>query len=150
MKDIERHQVPIYRSRGAGCGDSSGEKLDRTAGSWHNYHMAMKPIIQQSRRRYEARARIAKALAHPTRLLMLDALQQREMCVCELTELVGADQSTVSKHLAVLKQAGIVEDRREGMMTFYRIKVCCLEGFWQCIESVLKENLKAQREAMEA
>lgn len=109
----------------------------------------MKPITQKPRRLYEARARIAKALAHPTRLLMLDALQQREMCVCELTELVGADQSTVSKHLAVLRQAGIVEDRREGMMTFYRIKVCCLEGFWQCIESVLKENLKAQREAIE-
>ena len=110
----------------------------------------MKPKTAQSRRRYEARARVAKALAHPTRLLMLDALQQREMCVCELTDLVGADQYTVSKHLAVLRQAGIVEDRRDGMMTFYRIKVCCLEGFWRCIETVLKENLKAQREAIGA
>ena len=61
---------------------------------------------------YEARARVAKAVAHSSRLLMLDALGQTELCVCELTELVGADQSTVSKHLAVLKQAGLVEDRR--------------------------------------
>jgi ArsR family transcriptional regulator len=98
---------------------------------------------------YEARARVAKALGHPSRLLILDALQQREQCVCELTELVGADQSTVSKHLAVLKQAGLVEDRKEGTMAFYRIRVPCLEGFWQCIESVLKENLRAQRTAVE-
>lgn len=100
--------------------------------------------------KYEARARIAKALAHPSRLLMLDALADREMCVYELTELVGADQSTVSKHLAVLKQAGIVDDRKECSMAFYRLKVRCLRGFWQCIESVLKENLKAQRAVIEA
>lgn len=98
--------------------------------------------------RYEARARIAKALAHPSRLLMLDALAEHELCVCELTELVGADQSTISKHLAVLKNAGIVADRKEGTQTFYRLKVCCLQGFWECVESVLKENLKAQQAAI--
>lgn len=97
---------------------------------------------------YEARARIAKALAHPSRLLILDALQQKSMCVCELTELVGADQSTVSKHLAVLRQAGMVEDHKRGAMSVYRLKVSCLEGFWQCIESVLKENLRTQRSAV--
>lgn len=100
--------------------------------------------------RYEARAQIAKALGHPSRLLMLDALADGERCVCELTALVGADQSTVSKHLAVLKQAGLVADRKEGTMTFYRVKVVCLQGFWQCIESVLKENLKTQQAAIEA
>lgn len=100
--------------------------------------------------RYKARARIAKALGHPSRLVMLDALADGELCVCELTELVGADQSTVSKHLSVLKQAGIVSDRKEGVMTFYRLKVSCLQGFWQCIESVLKENLKTQRAAIGA
>ena len=108
----------------------------------------MSATFRPSRQRYEVRARIAKALAHPSRLLMLDALQKEELCVCELTELVGADQSTVSKHLAILKQAGIVEDRKAGAQTFYRIKVCCLEGFWQCIESVLKENLRTQRAAI--
>jgi len=97
---------------------------------------------------YEVRARVAKAMAHPSRLLILEALQEREWCVCELTELVGADQSTVSKHLAVLKHAGLVEDRKEGAMTYYRPRVRCLEGFWQCIESVLKENLKAQAAAL--
>ncbi len=95
--------------------------------------------------RYEARARVAKALAHPSRLLMLDALSERELCVCELTELVGADQSTVSKHLSILKQAGVVADRKEGTMTFYRLKICCLQEFWTCIESVLRQNLEDQQ-----
>lgn len=100
---------------------------------------------RHSKQRYEARAVIAKALAHSTRLIILEALENREVCVCELTELVGADQSTVSKHLAVLKQAGLVEDRKEGVMVYYRLKVCCLQGFWDCIETVLSENLKVQQ-----
>ncbi len=103
---------------------------------------------QKSKPHYEARARIAKALAHPSRLLMLDSLADGEKCVCELTDLVGSDQSTVSKHLAVLKQAGIVEDHKKGMMTYYQVKICCLQQFWSCIESVLKDNLKEQRAAV--
>jgi ArsR family transcriptional regulator len=98
--------------------------------------------------RYEARARVAKALAHPSRLLMLDALAEGPMCVCELTDLVGADQSTVSKHLAVLKNAGIVSDRKEGVMTYYSVKVRCLQGFWNCVESVLRQNLREQQAAI--
>ena len=105
-------------------------------------------MIKRPIQHYQARARVAKALAHPSRLLILDALAEKETCVCKLTELVGADQSTVSKHLAVLKQAGLVEDRKDGVMTFYRVKVCCLPKFWACIESVLKENLKEQRAAL--
>lgn len=106
--------------------------------------MAMK---LKSPSQYEARARIAKALAHPSRMLMLDALAQRDLCVCELTELVGADQSTVSKHLAVLRDAGVVEMRRHGAQTVCALKICCLNKFWECVESVMKENLKAQRAA---
>lgn len=105
----------------------------------------MKRKPRYSKQRYEARAVIAKALAHPTRLIMLEALEDQEICVCDLTDLVGADQSTVSKHLAVLKQAGLVEDRKEGVMAYYRVKVCCLQGFWECIETVLAQNLKAQQ-----
>lgn len=112
--------------------------------------MTMNGNPKHSAERYEARARIAKALAHPSRLMMVDALADGELCVCELTKLVGADQSTVSKHLAILKQAGIVADRRQRTMTFYRLRVCCLTGFWECIETVLKENLKQQQAAIEA
>lgn len=105
--------------------------------------MKRKPIAQ-----YQARARVAKALAHPSRLLILDALQERETCVCDLTELVGADQSTVSKHLAVLRNAGLVNVRKDGVMTFYRLKVCCLRSFWECVETVLRQNLQEHRQAI--
>lgn len=105
----------------------------------------MKLNPRHSRARYDARARIAKALAHPSRLLILDALERREVCVCDLTKLVGADQSTVSKHLALLKQAGLVEDRKDGVMVYYKLRVCCLKGFWECIETVLAQNLKLQQ-----
>ncbi|MGQ9589375.1 MAG: ArsR/SmtB family transcription factor, partial [Planctomycetota bacterium] len=101
--------------------------------------------MKRPRRFYEARARIARALAHPSRLLMLDALKERELCVCELTDLVGADQSTVSKHLAILKDAGIIEHRRQGTMHFYSLRVRCLDQFFGCLESVLEKDLKARR-----
>jgi len=99
---------------------------------------------------YEARARVAKAMAHASRLLILDALTREELCVCDLTELVGADQSTVSRHLAVLRNAGLVALRKEGTLAFYRLKVPCLEGFWKCIETVLSTNLEEQRQALRA
>lgn len=79
---------------------------------------------------------------------MLDALADREMCVCELTELVGADPSTLSKHLAVLKEAVFVADRKDGVMIHYGLKVACLGGFWSCVEGVLKQNLKERRAAI--
>ena len=97
---------------------------------------------------YEARAKVAKALAHPTRLLLVDALNEKEMCVYDLTQLVGADQSTVSKHIAILRNAGLVSGRKEGSMNYYRVTCSCLEGFFSCIEAVLQENLKVQRAAM--
>lgn len=95
---------------------------------------------------YEARARIARALAHPTRMLLLDALRQQELCVGELTELAGVDQSTVSKHLAILKDAGLVGVRKKGSMSVYSLECQCLDGFFGCVESVLQQNLKAQQE----
>src|SRR5690349_10322332 len=95
-------------------------------------------MAKRSPQHYEARSRIAKALAHPSRLLMLDLLQERELCVNELTEAVGADQSTVSKHLAILREVGLVGQRREGSLIYYRVTCGCLEGFFDCMESVLK------------
>ncbi|MEJ2078636.1 MAG: ArsR family transcriptional regulator, partial [Acidobacteriota bacterium] len=54
---------------------------------------------RKTRQKYEERARVVKALAHPARLFMLDRLAERQYCVCELAELVGSDMSTVSRHL---------------------------------------------------
>lgn len=94
---------------------------------------------------YEGRANIAKALEHPSRLLLLDALREQERCACDLTKLVGADQSTVSKHLSVLKAAGVVQVRKQGPLSFYRTTSRCLDGLFTSPESVLKEKIEAQR-----
>ncbi len=91
---------------------------------------------------YEARARIMKAMAHPSRLMMVDELSHGERCVCELTALVGHDISTVSKHLNILKKAGIVADEKRGKQVFYRLKVPCVLNFFHCIESVVAESRK--------
>ena len=88
-------------------------------------------------------------MGHPSRMLMLDALRQKELCVCELAEIVGADQSTVSRHLAILKQAGLVGERKEGATVYHCLRVRCLDGFFQCIESVLATALEHQQSAVE-
>ena len=103
----------------------------------------------KTKSQYEARAQIAKALAHPTRLLLLDALLEKALCVNEMTELVGVDQSTVSKHLAILKDAGFVEIDKQGSMNFYSIRCQCLDEFFGCIESVLRQKVRAQQELVE-
>ena len=64
---------------------------------------------KRKRARCETRAAILKALAHPTRLFMIEELADKSYCVCELTEMVGLDVSTVSKHLAILKDAAIIK-----------------------------------------
>jgi len=69
------------------------------------------------------RAGTLKALAHPSRLLMLEALVEGERCVCDLRQLVGLDLSTVSKHLSLLREAGLVTDERRGSRVYYRL--CC-------------------------
>jgi len=89
-----------------------------------------------------ARARIMKALAHPSRLFIVEKLAGREHCVCELTEMIGADVSTVSKHLSVLKNAGIVEDERRGAQIFYSLKCPCVLNFFSCAEEVLKTEAR--------
>jgi len=91
---------------------------------------------------YRARANIIKAMAHPSRLLIIDALAAKERCVCELTGMVGADTSTVSKHLSVLKNAGIVTDEKRGTMVYYRLRVACIMNFFGCVESVMESNAR--------
>jgi len=97
--------------------------------------------------RYEARARILKALAHPTRLFIVDELAKKEKSVLQLTELIGADVSTVSKHLAILRNSGIVKDEKRGARVFYSVRVPCVLNWYSCVEGVLKATAREQMEA---
>lgn len=101
-------------------------------------------MYQQRKSYLEARAKVLKALAHPSRLFIIEELEKTERCVCELTEQIGADVSTVSKHLSVLKQAGIVLDEKRGNQVFYRLRVPCILSFFGCVESVIENQAKEQ------
>jgi ArsR family transcriptional regulator len=85
---------------------------------------------------YKAKARILKALAHPTRLFIVDELSRGERCVCELTNMIGVEMPTVSRHLSQLKSIGILEDEKRGAQVFYRLRVPCVLNFFKCIEAV--------------
>ena len=99
---------------------------------------------QHTKAKFEARARIMKAMAHPTRLFILDELSRGERCVCELTDMIGADTSTVSKHLSLLKNAGIVETEKRGVQVWYRLVAPCVLDFFECVETVLRDNVAGQ------
>ena len=86
------------------------------------------------------RAEVIKALAHPSRLAMIDRLEKGEACVCELQKIVNADMSTVSKHLSLMKKAGLVEDRKEGLWVYYRLRVPCVIRFLDCIDAVVENG----------
>ena len=98
---------------------------------------------------YKAKAKIFKALAHPTRLWMVEKLAKGECCVCEFADVVDVDFSTVSKHLSVLKQAGIVKDDKRGKQVFYSLEVPCILNFMDCVEAVIKSQLKVQAALMQ-
>jgi ArsR family transcriptional regulator len=98
----------------------------------------LKIATRPTRETFAQRARVIKALAHPSRLLIVDELSRGERCVCELTELVGHDISTVSKHLSLLKKSGIVMDEKRGLQVYYRLKTPCVLNFFACIESVIR------------
>ena len=97
---------------------------------------------------YEARAKIIKALAHPSRLLIVDELNSSPRSVGELTEMIGADTSTVSKHLGVLKNAGLVDDEKRGTTVHYSLRCPCILDFIGCVEEVIESNTKKQVEIL--
>jgi ArsR family transcriptional regulator len=99
-------------------------------------------MAKQDLRVYAARATIMKALAHPTRLFVVDRLAEGEHCVNELTAMVGCDMSTMSKHLAILKNAGVVADEKRGACIYYTLRFTCVTRFFTCTDNVLKTTSK--------
>ncbi|MEG2172700.1 MAG: metalloregulator ArsR/SmtB family transcription factor [Desulfovibrionaceae bacterium] len=98
--------------------------------------------MEQNKDFIVAQAKIFKALGHPSRLLMVEALmQQEELCVCDLQSRVGADMSTISKHLGVLKAAGIVRDSKRGLNVYYSLQLKCLSTFMRCTADAIRGRL---------
>ncbi|MDA8425630.1 MAG: metalloregulator ArsR/SmtB family transcription factor [Treponema sp.] len=94
----------------------------------------------QSLGRYELKAEIFKALAHPMRLLLLDKIKERPRCVCELAAEVGIDKSVASKHLSQLKAAGLIEDEKRGTLVEYHLLAPCVLELAACAEATIVES----------
>ena len=102
-----------------------------------NMKKCLKNKVSKSLGDYERQARIHKALANEARLMIVDSLRECECSVGELTRCVGLDQSTVSKHLSVLFNAGIVEKRKQANLIFYKLLTPCVLDMFACTVRVL-------------
>jgi len=91
---------------------------------------------------FEKQAEIAKAIAHPLRIAIIDFLRHGEKCVCDITENIGSEQSNVSRHLSVMVKAGVLEYRKEGLKVIYKLKCPCILDFFSCMKGVLKQQVK--------
>lgn len=89
---------------------------------------------------FTKQAKVLRVLAHESRLMIVDRLSRGECSVGDLRDLIGGDLSTISKHLALLRAHGIVEDRREGTTVYYRLLTPCVSNFFTCATQVLKER----------
>lgn len=87
---------------------------------------------------FKKKAEILKAMAHPVRLMIIDLLSKREHCVCEILPYTELDQSTLSRHLSVLKNSNIIEDEKRGQKVYYKLLCPCVLHSLDCIESMTK------------
>lgn len=88
------------------------------------------------------RSLVVKAMAHRTRLLVMETLMHGERCVNELTEMAGCDITTLSKHLAVMKRAGLLSCEKRGLNVYYRIACPCFGEFFRCIDLITDTRQK--------
>jgi ArsR family transcriptional regulator len=91
---------------------------------------------------FEKQADIAKAIAHPLRIAIINFLNDGEQCVCDIAEFVGSERSNVSRHLSVMANVGLLDYRKEGLKVIYNLKCTCIIDFFSCVTRVLKQQAK--------
>jgi ArsR family transcriptional regulator len=96
----------------------------------------------------EIRTKIIKALAHPARLMIVELLKEGEAPFSTIHGLFESDKSTVSKHLLVLKEAGIVTSRKSGLDMFYKLEVPCMVDFFGCVTAVIENTVEKQQRCL--
>jgi len=99
---------------------------------------------------FEKQAEIARAIAHPLRIAIINFLKDGEQCVCDIAKNVGSERSNVSRHLSVMTGAGLLESRKEGLKVIYRLKCTCIVDFFACVGSVLKQQAKDSEKLLKA
>jgi len=99
---------------------------------------------------FEKQAEIAKAIAHPLRIAIVDFLRDGQQCVCDIAEHIGSERSNVSRHLSVMVNAGILEYRKQGLKVIYRLRTPCILEFFACVTGVLKQQAKDNEKLLAA
>jgi ArsR family transcriptional regulator len=99
---------------------------------------------------FERQAEIAKAIAHPLRIAIVNFLKDGEQCVCDIAEHIGSERSNVSRHLSVMVNAGLLEYRKEGLKVIYRLKFACIVDFFSCVSRVLKQQAQDNERLLRA
>jgi len=99
---------------------------------------------------FEKQAEIAKAIAHPLRIAVVNFLKDGEQCVCDIAKHVGSERSNVSRHLSVMSNAGLLEYRKEGLKVIYKLKTPCILEFFSCVSRVLKQQVKEDERLLAA
>jgi len=96
------------------------------------------------------RAEIAKAIAHPLRIAVVDFLKDGEQCVCDIAEHIGAERSNVSRHLSVMVAAGVLEYRKDGLKVIYKLRTPCILDFFSCTTACLKQQAEENEKLLKA
>ena len=99
---------------------------------------------------YEKQAEVAKSMAHPIRMAILDFLKDGDQCVCDIAEFAGSERSNVSKHLAILVNAGLLEYRKEGLKVIYKLKCKCVTDFFACAFDLIKQQAEENERLLRA
>jgi ArsR family transcriptional regulator len=99
---------------------------------------------------FEKQAEIAKAIAHPLRIAIIDFLKDGEQCVCDIAEFTGSERSNVSRHLSVMVKAGLLDWRKEGLKVIYKLKCACIIDFFSCVIEVIKQQSKDNENLLKA
>lgn len=97
----------------------------------------------------EIEADFLKTLAQPMRLKILDVLKDGEKCVCKIYPAVGGEQSNISRHLTLMKKAGILNCRREGLMVFYSVRNPKVFEVLGLIKDLLRSQIKETHKVLE-
>jgi ArsR family transcriptional regulator len=103
----------------------------------------------ESKQLRKRKAEVIAAVGNPIRLAIVEFLAGGEQCVCDIADHVDAQRSNVSRHLGVLLQAGIVEQRKDGLKMMYTLKTPCILRFMDCIEAVLRQQAEESAEMLQ-
>jgi DNA-binding transcriptional ArsR family regulator len=99
---------------------------------------------------FEKQAAIAGAIAHPLRIAILDYLKDGPQCVCDIEEHVGSERSNVSRHLAMMVNAGVLEYRKQGLKVIYSLKCPCIMEFFSCVTGIIQQQAKDSGKLLQA